>query len=191
MWYNERMKHPEPLKQALRRLRRDGWTYSQLSQLSGLHARTINGWCNPEVAARSKARKDKWYQLRHEHCRRVARESYWREPEKNRKRIKEWSESNKEHVLQYAKEYRKQNPSTCRLHDSTRRARKKAVPGPHSEIEKLMIKYRYQDARRISKETGVKHEVDHTIPISKGGPHLPWNLRVITAKKNREKYNKI
>lgn len=104
--------------------------------------------------------------------------------------MREWHESNKEHVLQYAKEYRKQNPSTCRLHESTRRARKRAVPGPHSEIEKLMIKYRYEDARRISKETGVKHEVDHTIPISKGGPHLPWNLQVITAKQNKEKYNK-
>lgn len=184
------MRHPESLKQALRRLRRDGWSYNQLSRISGLQPRTINTWCNPDLRTRDKVRKGAWYKRRHEHCRRVAKKSYWSNPEKQRKRMREWHESNKEHVLQYAKEYRKQNPSTCRLHESTRRARKRAVPGPHSEIEKLMIKYRYEDARRISKETGVKHEVDHTIPISKGGPHLPWNLQVITAKQNKEKYNK-
>lgn len=156
-----------------------------------MQPRTINRWCNPDLKARDKVRKDVWYKRRHEHCRHVAKESYWSNPEKQRKRKREWHEFNKEHVLQYAKEYRKQNPSACRLHESTRRARKKAVPGPHSIIEKLMVKYLHEEARRITRETGIKHEVDHVIPLSKGGPHLPWNLRVITAKENREKYNKV
>ena len=184
------MRHPKSLKQALRRLRKDGWTYGELSRLSGLSARTIQRWCNEESAKACQENTKQWYKRRHGHCRKVAKEAYWSNPKKQRTRKKEWSESNKEHVREYAKAYRKQNPSVCRLHESTRRARKKAVPGPRSEIEKLMIKYRYQDARQITRETGVKYEVDNVIPISKGGPHLPWNLRVITAKKNREKYNK-
>ena len=139
---------------------------------------------------REEKRKQRWYRANHEHCRKVARESYWQAPAKNRERMAKWHEANKEHVLRYAKNYRQQNPSTCRLNESIRRARKKAAPGPHSEIEKLMVKYLYEDARRISRETGIKHEVDHIIPLSKGGPHLPWNLRVISAKENRKKYNK-
>lgn len=62
---------------------------------------------------------------------------------------------------------------------------------PCSEVEKLMIKYRYEDARRLSQETGVKHEVDHVWPLSKGGPHLPWNLQILTKDENREKGAKI
>lgn len=54
-----------------------------------------------------------------------------------------------------------------------------------------MINYRYQDARRLSKETGIKHEVDHIWPLSKGGPHLPWNLQVLTKEENLSKGAKI
>ena len=185
------MKHPKSLKDALRRLRMDGWTYAKLSELSGLDARTIQRWCNKQSANRCQDHKNQWYRCRREHCRQVARDYYWRDPDKNRKRTKEWVKKNRDHISRYAKEYRKRNPSACRLHESIRRARKKAVPGPHSLIERLMIKYLYEDARRITKETGIKHEVDHVIPLSKGGPHLPWNLKVITATANREKYNKV
>ena len=54
-----------------------------------------------------------------------------------------------------------------------------------------MIKYRYEDAKRLTEETGVKHEVDHVWPLSKGGPHLPWNLQVLTKDENRAKGAKV
>jgi len=69
--------------------------------------------------------------------------------------------------------------------------RGKMCEWPCSEAEALMIKYRYEDAKRLTKETGVKHEVDHVWPLSKGGPHLPWNLQVITKDANRSKGAKI
>lgn len=85
----------------------------------------------------------------------------------------------------------RENPVKHRLKGSRRRALERGAPVPNSEIEKLMIKYRYEDARRLTKETGIKHEVDHIWPLSKGGPHLPWNLQVLTRDKNREKGAKI
>ena len=54
-----------------------------------------------------------------------------------------------------------------------------------------MIEYRYQDAKRLTEETGVQYEVDHIIPLAKGGPHLPWNLQVITKAENLSKGARI
>ena len=39
--------------------------------------------------------------------------------------------------------------------------------------------------------TGKPHDVDHIIPISRGGEHAPWNLTVLTAHENRSKGNRI
>jgi 5-methylcytosine-specific restriction endonuclease McrA len=85
----------------------------------------------------------------------------------------------------------KENPVKHRLKGSRRRALERGAPVPCSKIEKLMVKYRYEDARQLTKETEIKHEVDHIWPLSKGGPHLPWNLRVITKDENLSKGAKI
>lgn len=45
----------------------------------------------------------------------------------------------------------------------------------------------YAKARRLSRETGVLHEVDHIIPVSCGGEHTASNLQVLTKWKNRSK----
>lgn len=49
----------------------------------------------------------------------------------------------------------------------------------------------YCEAKRLTKETGIPHEVDHIIPISKGGKHHEDNLQIITMSENRKKSNKI
>jgi len=45
----------------------------------------------------------------------------------------------------------------------------------------------YAEARRLSRETGIPHHVDHIIPIAKGGLHCQTNLQVITATENIKK----
>lgn len=51
----------------------------------------------------------------------------------------------------------------------------------------------YEDASRLTKETGIQHEVDHIVPlcgVEVSGLHVPWNLQIITQEANRRKYNK-
>ena len=119
----------------------------------------------------------------------------WREanPGKISEQSRRWAEKHPEKRRAcnrngYRKHYDK-NPEYYAA--KTDRRRRGMREWPCSEVEKLMIKYRYEDARRLSQETGVKHEVDHVWPLSKGGPHLPWNLQILTKDENREKGAKI
>jgi hypothetical protein len=48
----------------------------------------------------------------------------------------------------------------------------------------------YDEARRLTKETGVRHVVDHTAPLNgvhSCGLHVPWNLQVLTDAANKRK----
>lgn len=49
----------------------------------------------------------------------------------------------------------------------------------------------YCESKRLTEETGIPHEVDHIIPISKGGKHHEDNLQIITMSENRKKHTKI
>lgn len=50
-----------------------------------------------------------------------------------------------------------------------------------------------EEAKRKTKETGVRHVVDHIIPVTHPlvcGLTVPWNLQVITAAQNAYKSNR-
>lgn len=52
----------------------------------------------------------------------------------------------------------------------------------------------YTKAKELTKATGVKHDVDHIIPLQGKfviGLHVPWNLQVLTKSENSSKRNKI
>lgn len=117
-----------------------------------------------------------------------------------------WQKRNKQHVDSYCAK-RRQDPKRKELARERTKIWYKLNAGKKtaavnarrrgmkewfcSEVEKLMIEYRYEDARRLTKETGIKHHVDHIIPLAKGGPHLPWNLQVLTETENLRKGAKI
>lgn len=78
---------------------------------------------------------------------------------------------------------------------AARHARKlNATPAWLSDKHKSDIKAIYKDARRITVESGERHEVDHIVPlVSKFvcGLHVPWNLQILPADINRAKSNHL
>ena len=75
---------------------------------------------------------------------------------------------------------------------SARRAGLKTATVAFSDRKE--IKKIYQQCALTTKDTGIKHEVDHIIPL-KGkyvsGLHVHWNLQIIKAVDNRSKSNKV
>lgn len=77
----------------------------------------------------------------------------------------------------------------CRRIDQVKRAamRRGAYPRDLTPSERRRIGQIYAEARRLTKETGIEHHVDHIKPLAAGGEHHPDNLRVITAEENLKK----
>lgn len=65
---------------------------------------------------------------------------------------------------------------------------KKLTP---DSADKKAIQEFYIKAKLLSEQHGIKYEVDHIIPISKGGLHHQDNLQVISWIDNRKKGSKI
>lgn len=58
--------------------------------------------------------------------------------------------------------------------------------------DKEEIKRVYEEAQRLTKLTGIKHEVDHVVPlrgVKVTGLHVHGNLKPIRAVLNRKKSN--
>ena len=70
------------------------------------------------------------------------------------------------------------------IRGARRRANMAKATVPLSSKEKQQI-------MEIYKNCPTGYEVDHIIPISKGGKHHPSNLQYLTAEENRSKSNKI
>jgi len=68
-----------------------------------------------------------------------------------------------------------------------------ATPKWLNAIEKAQIQEFYEISVAKEMQTGIKHEVDHIIPLKNkivAGLNVPWNLQILTQKENRSKGNK-
>jgi hypothetical protein len=57
--------------------------------------------------------------------------------------------------------------------------------------DRLKIRMIYKICRRISKCLQIRHDVDHIVPLYKGGIHHPSNLQILPARLNQIKSYKV
>jgi hypothetical protein len=81
--------------------------------------------------------------------------------------------------------WRKANPEKVAQKTRRRYALKKGRAHPENDrIKEMAI---FKQAARLTKETGIKHHVDHIIPLMHGGWHHHDNLQVVTIAENLQK----
>lgn len=133
----------------------------------------------PERRKADKARLADSYQERREEIR--ARQNAQNATPEGRRRQR----------VRYLKHY-SANPSYYTAKATVRRNREIRARLPW--VRYVDLQPWYEMASAITKRTGVKHVVDHIVPLVNGnvcGLHVPWNLRVIPELENLRKFNKL
>ncbi len=115
---------------------------------------------------------------------------------------KAWCERNPEKVL--AKRERRKdrdrelerariaaNPGYYNAKSAKRRARKLQATPPWADHKKIAAVY--AEAARLTRETGIQHDVDHVWPLQgkdgSRGLHVEYNLQILPATENTRKHN--
>lgn len=104
-----------------------------------------------------------------------------------------WNLNNSERRKAIVKKNNAKNPAKRIANCNKRRASKiQATPKWLTNKYFEQIEDFYIQARILTKITGIKHVVDHTIPLKHKnicGLHVPWNLQILTHKENSSKKN--
>jgi len=129
---------------------------------------------NPE---KTKLKDQRYYQNNRERELQKSKERYQKNKERDKLRSKLWRENNKGKV----------NANLAKRRADKRQATPLWVN--LKEVSKF-----YDNAQQLTEETGVEYQVDHFYPLVSDvvcGLHWEGNLRVITAKENNSKKNKL
>jgi 5-methylcytosine-specific restriction endonuclease McrA len=114
--------------------------------------------------------------------------------DKNRDRIllanKKYRLENREKFNEVCKKWHQRNPEKHNEIIAKRRSQKKHGIISLSKEQRKIMRCFYKQADRLEKRFGLQFHVDHIIPLSKGGLHIPTNLQVLPAKLNLKKNSK-
>jgi 5-methylcytosine-specific restriction endonuclease McrA len=109
-----------------------------------------------------------------------------------RQYFQQWRQANAERVKQGYRTWAKANKARINALIAKRNAIKlKATPpwADHSAIRAI-----YKEASRLTAETGIRHEVDHVVPLRHPrvcGLHVAANMQILTSDENKRKSNQF
>jgi len=112
--------------------------------------------------------------------------------EKSRDRTRRWVATNPELARERRRNWIENNREKCRDYYTRRRSRTQQATPPWVDLD--VITQIYRDCRRITRETGIKHHVDHIHSLQGKnfcGLHVPWNLEILMAVDNLSKGNRL
>lgn len=105
-------------------------------------------------------------------------------------RVIQWQIDNPDKVALKLKRYKNTTGGRQTRNAARNSRRKRFKEASLANLWRKEILAIYKRAQAITAETGIKHEVDHYIPLlgkSVCGLHVPWNLFVMPALANRKK----
>lgn len=115
--------------------------------------------------------------------------------EKENKRSLEYRNKDVEKARLSAISWAKQNPGKkARLNAAWRSKKLSGTPSWLNKEQLAQISFIYEEAHRLTRETGTNHHVDHIVPLNGrkvSGLHVPWNLQILTFSENCSKGNKF
>lgn len=106
--------------------------------------------------------------------------------------VYQWRKDHPGECAEIAKRYRRNNMDKVLFRNRQREILEKTAMPPWANRGK--IQEIYATAKRLTRETGIRHEVDHIYPLRgkfAWGLHVEGNLRIITGSENRKKLNKM
>ena len=148
-----------------------------------------------EKAVRAAKHKKEYY-ADLEKSRKKGREEYHRNKHKktpeqiahDKAYRKKWREDNREHEAQVSRAYWSRNKA--KRAEITNRYRSLKINARIASTDDKKIALIFKKCREKTKKTGIRHQVDHIIPLSIGGADHQDNLRIITAQENGLKGDK-
>lgn len=115
-----------------------------------------------------------------------------RNKERHSELTRRWYEENREQHLINSREWYAANRHRKLATTSAREDRCKDATPVWADMGALQALYK--QAKALTEETGVPHEVDHIVPLTHDrvcGLNVPANLQVLTQEQNRRKANKL
>jgi len=131
------------------------------------------------------------------YCTKVCKKAYahsqnYQDPafvEANRARGTKWRVDNPGRGFADTERWHRENPDRSAAIKGKEAAIRRGGSVAESYILDLCVPF-YTESRRLTREAGIRYDVDHVIPLSKGGLHCQSNLQVLTQRENVQKGNK-